>query len=586
MDLKLNSMKQHLKVRNTLIMALFFIIIYGGFSQQKISEPPKDSLLFDSYMDSIQSFFFRNYEKGLRYSNLAYQYALEKDDQYRQARAISQKAWFLTQIGGEANMNMAEELLKKAVITFREYQDESRLAKCNNRLSILYKERKNYPKALENGLKNLEYHQNLKKNNHDVLNLAIAYNSVANIYLDLELFEEAIKNHKKAYELLKTKDLPQQYASLANIGLDYHLQGDWEQCITYLEKALAGFEQNNQVPFIGVAYMNIADAYDRLEKFQQAIGYAKKALKFGQQGASLGLILSNLSLYYLHGEQLDSALYYSNKVLNDLEFEPSLSEKMRALNVKSKVFEKKGNSKMALVYSREANRLDESLEALKNVPKTTEILLAVKEEEKQNQVATYKNKLSLRAKSFWAVLAISLLLIGIILLIYRINVRKVKLNKDKLLQEVQEFNITKDRLQRSVTTANAGLAIKNDLLIELQQTLDEITRHNHFPQELKGQVSTVQNQIQDNLSLSKLWKTFFIHFESVHPEFASYLVKEYSLSPTELKICCFLKMNLSNKEIAHFLNIEYGSIRKSVYRIKKKLSLPKEKRVFEFLHSI
>ena len=55
------------------------------------------------------------------------------------------------------------------------------------------------------------------------------------------------------------------------------------------------------------------------------------------------------------------------------------------------------------------------------------------------------------------------------------------------------------------------------------------------------------------------------------------------LSPEEIKLCHFLRMNMSSKEIASITHKEMHSIDIARYRLRKKLSLEREVKFNEFL---
>ncbi len=56
-----------------------------------------------------------------------------------------------------------------------------------------------------------------------------------------------------------------------------------------------------------------------------------------------------------------------------------------------------------------------------------------------------------------------------------------------------------------------------------------------------------------------------------------------SLSAHELKLCAYLRMNLSSKEIAQLENISVRGVEISRYRLRKKLKISTETNLFDFL---
>ena len=89
--------------------------------------------------------------------------------------------------------------------------------------------------------------------------------------------------------------------------------------------------------------------------------------------------------------------------------------------------------------------------------------------------------------------------------------------------------------------------------------------------------------VEDN-KVDDTWEHFAHHFDKVHTDFLVLLKNKYpSITASELKLCAYLRMNLSSKEIAQLLNISVRGVEISRYRLRKKLELPKEANLFEFL---
>jgi DNA-binding CsgD family transcriptional regulator len=55
------------------------------------------------------------------------------------------------------------------------------------------------------------------------------------------------------------------------------------------------------------------------------------------------------------------------------------------------------------------------------------------------------------------------------------------------------------------------------------------------------------------------------------------------LTPKDLRLCAYLRMNLSSKEIAPLLNISIRGVEISRYRLRKKLHLPRDANLTDFM---
>ena len=131
----------------------------------------------------------------------------------------------------------------------------------------------------------------------------------------------------------------------------------------------------------------------------------------------------------------------------------------------------------------------------------------------------------------------------------------------KLMQSVIEHK------NRELSTVVIQVAQKNRVLSDIHQMLTSLPNN-------EKDLHSVVKVIQSNMNLDKYWKKFKLHFEEVHPDFFTKLQTAYKeLSQNELKICAYIKMKLSNKEIAQMLNISAKGMETARYRLKKKLQL-------------
>ncbi|MDN5200727.1 two-component regulator propeller domain-containing protein [Fulvivirgaceae bacterium BMA10] len=204
----------------------------------------------------------------------------------------------------------------------------------------------------------------------------------------------------------------------------------------------------------------------------------------------------------------------------------------------------------------------------------------------------------------------TIILLALILLTLWI-VQKFKLQKERLVEEknkelllkekeVEEERIKADReriklinekLAQQVAHKNTELATvavqisqKNEFLYQLRKNLNALASHNEIqPTSIKKIIKVIDHDTR----LDNNWERFQFHFDQVHQDFLKRLSAKFpALTKTSLKLCAFLRMDLSTKEIATLMNISTSGVEKRRYRLRKKLELDPEVNLVEFIKEI
>jgi len=135
-----------------------------------------------------------------------------------------------------------------------------------------------------------------------------------------------------------------------------------------------------------------------------------------------------------------------------------------------------------------------------------------------------------------------------------------------------------DAQNRELSTIALQVAQKNELLEGIVKKFQPMASSNSV-------VKKYLKDIQSGLNLDNQWEKFKMHFEKVHPRFFLRLQQKYpALTPNELKMCAYMKMNLSIKETMQILNISKKGLETARYRIKKKLALTPKEDLHKLIH--
>ena len=129
------------------------------------------------------------------------------------------------------------------------------------------------------------------------------------------------------------------------------------------------------------------------------------------------------------------------------------------------------------------------------------------------------------------------------------------------------------------------LVQKSEILMKIRHDLKNIeTEADH---ELKRKIQQITRTIESDIQLDENWEQFEAYFDQVHENFFKRLrLKFPELTPKDQKLCAYLRMNLTTKEIAPLLNISVRGVEISRYRLRKKLGLNSEVNLVAFIMEV
>ncbi len=164
----------------------------------------------------------------------------------------------------------------------------------------------------------------------------------------------------------------------------------------------------------------------------------------------------------------------------------------------------------------------------------------------------------------------------------------------QLENEKKEKEIVKlqnEKLENEVLLKTKELANTNMQLMENTGTLiklkDEIAKLNAQSGGEAKDLTRITVLLRDVEKNNKNWNQFAMHFDELNDGFLTRLKAAHpSLSRTDLKLCAYLHLNLSSKEIAQLQNISVRGVEMHRYRLRKKLQLPTERSLSDYLDDI
>lgn len=140
---------------------------------------------------------------------------------------------------------------------------------------------------------------------------------------------------------------------------------------------------------------------------------------------------------------------------------------------------------------------------------------------------------------------------------------------------------------QELASSTMNLIRKNEMLIEIADNIAKATeelKKNGDATTVLSRLGKMERNIKQNIEHDKNWKRFEENFDLVYENYLKRLSESYpELNVTDKKICAYIKMDLSSKDMAPLLNMSVRSIETNRYRIRKKLNLNREANLSDFL---
>ena len=189
-------------------------------------------------------------------------------------------------------------------------------------------------------------------------------------------------------------------------------------------------------------------------------------------------------------------------------------------------------------------------------------------------------------------------IVFVILLMLYNNYYKQKLKRqrnslekeNKRLLEIQELEAQKEIIRLKNEQLQKDIEGKSrELAVATMSTL----KRNEYLNSIKAELETIKGEakakkliksINTKLKNNDDWEYFKKAFDNTdQPLFSKLKVAHPSLTKNDLKLCAYLRLNLSSKEIAPLLNISVHSVEIKRYRLRKKMGLERSQGIVEYI---
>lgn len=202
-----------------------------------------------------------------------------------------------------------------------------------------------------------------------------------------------------------------------------------------------------------------------------------------------------------------------------------------------------------------------------------------------------------RALSNEAIIVYIILFLVFSLLLHSVYRRYYRKQREKLLQKTtrelelkelenqqQLMRFNNEKLRQDIESKNRELGISTMSLIKKNEFLNSIKKELKNVSENDKSLKSVIRIIDKNLNNTDDWNVFEEAFNNADKDFLKKIKAMHpSLTSNDLRLCAYLRLNLSSKEIAPLLNISPRSVEVKRYRLRKKMDLPHESSLTNYI---
>ncbi len=448
----------------------------------------------------------------------------------------------------------------------------------------------------------------------DYLSKALAYNNLGTVYIHMVAYDKATEMLLKSKHIIeKNDDFLRLVGVTLNLGAIRYMVYDYDGALEYFTKSL---DYNNillsngdstYMDQIQTFYMNIGSVYIRKEDYKGAIDYLKRAITYSLENNNdedlgsaydllgeaylktnniliakkylinglhirlkandlIGVVNSynSIAQYYLSSNNSDSAVFYNNLALQEAERLDYYQGIEDGYKFRASLYEELGKYKIANDALKKYYEVKDIMVNDSTLERITRLQMEHEFNETQ-RIQSEQHKKKILVLTFSSVLLIFLLFIFVLL--YNLNRSKAK-----------QARIIKDDLEKDLELRNKELTTNVMYLLKKNELISSIsTRLLRLKAKLNAeQKEAIQKIIFDLQSGAdpEVWEEFELRFQNVHTDYYKKLQKlAPDLTPSELKICAFLKLNMNSKEISALIHQSTKSVEVKRSRIRKKLGL-------------
>ena len=476
------------------------------------------------------------------------------------AESASQKIRLLRK---DYQYDIALQFISESLQLLHEFNDPGFQAMVNEEIGLLYFDLDDFDQAyhyLTLALTYYEKNNKLKKKSYILSRIGLMFKGN-----DVDKSKEYLQRSLDIS--IEINDSIGIARDLNNIALIYQKQKIFDTAQVYYKQAMRINEKIGNWNYYATNLLNLANIEKQNDNFEESIKlYTQLTYAFDSLNEK-----NKYALVLLHLGEANLKINNYKKAISYFAIADSLGEKFNFTSIERNgnwglyyCYKQLGESDLAIKYLEEQHKLDDILRAKQNFQELARLELQFKNDQLVKQKMWDQQK-----QKFILYFALALLLIFIAFLFQLFRKQKFKIIKEKLERKVLQNEL--EGKERELTSFVLNMIRLNEkklsLISYLKKQKPRLKKENH---------DVIDHAIRD-LEYdqdAKVWEEFEMRFNKVNSEFYQKLANYFpELTNNEKRLCAFLLMNMTTKEVSSITGQSTEAIGKARTRLRKKLGI-------------
>ncbi|GAB3510956.1 hypothetical protein GCM10027341_49900 [Spirosoma knui] len=389
-----------------------------------------------------------------------------------------------------------------------------------------------------------------------------------------------------------------------NRGRETNRPGDGPLSEKAFLKAIRVASAHKDSLLIGIAAGNLGTQYTLQNRWPEALRSYKLAYeltrRFGNRRESPDGEVRRIANVFFQLGQLDSCRFYlalsekfrrlnrRNNVRDGLDDEYN---RMNYYDVARRYHQATGNLAQAYQYSDSVITLRERINKRYNADRMSLVNQKLLIQQHQAEVRAIEQQKATQRRQFWFVALALALTAGLFLRLYQLS--RLKRRQEAVINAEREksLRLEKQVVEHQLQQATASLSQfmdnlreKNTLIDAISAELAQLSAAGDAVQSAEPLQQTQQHLLNSSLLTHDDWHEFRQRFDRVHPYFFAQLREQFAgISPAEERLLALSKLRVDTRQMSRMLGISPDSIRKTRYRLRKKLTQHGQSSLLELL---